>query len=189
MGQILSFDDHALARLRARLGAAEDARADLIAFARGHYGAVAAIHEAVLTALSAPDADRLAAIVTRDWPAILAVDCIAFALIIGDEGFRADAMGVGRVEPRLIARALKTVGGAALRQVKRGHPLFGAWAPRVRAEALIRIDCGPALPRGLLLLGQAQSPALDDGPGADLLRFLGDSLAAIIARWLMNPKS
>jgi uncharacterized protein YigA (DUF484 family) len=43
MGQLLSFEDHALARLRERVAAAEEAREDLLAFARGQSGAVAAV--------------------------------------------------------------------------------------------------------------------------------------------------
>ena len=38
MGQLLSFEDHALARLRERVAAAEEAREDLLAFARGQSG-------------------------------------------------------------------------------------------------------------------------------------------------------
>ena len=51
MGTVISFENHALANLRARVAAAEEANQDLIAFARGHSGAVASIHEAVLAAV------------------------------------------------------------------------------------------------------------------------------------------
>ena len=54
MGKVINFEDRAVARLQARVAAAEEANQDLIAFARGHSGAVASIHEAVLAALSLP---------------------------------------------------------------------------------------------------------------------------------------
>ena len=51
MGRVIQFEERAVAHLRQRLGAAEEANQDLIAFARGHSGAVSAIHEAVLAAI------------------------------------------------------------------------------------------------------------------------------------------
>ena len=39
MGRVISFEERAVATLRDRLGAAESANEDLIAFARGHSGA------------------------------------------------------------------------------------------------------------------------------------------------------
>ena len=52
MGTLIQFEEKAVASLRRKLGAAESANADLIAFARGHSGAVAAIHHAVLAAIT-----------------------------------------------------------------------------------------------------------------------------------------
>jgi uncharacterized protein YigA (DUF484 family) len=51
MATVIPFEERAVARLRDRLGAAEEANQDLIAFARGHSGAVASIHQAVLAAI------------------------------------------------------------------------------------------------------------------------------------------
>ena len=68
MGRVISFEDHALANLRARVAAAEEANQDLIAFARGHSGAVASIHSAVLAGIEAEGLDHLIHIVTQEWP-------------------------------------------------------------------------------------------------------------------------
>ena len=56
MGTVIQFEEGAVARLRDRLGVAETARADLLAFARGHSGAVASIHRAMLAAMEAETA-------------------------------------------------------------------------------------------------------------------------------------
>ena len=53
MAQVISFEERAVATLRDRLGAAESAKQDLIAFARGHSGATHAIHLAVLELMHA----------------------------------------------------------------------------------------------------------------------------------------
>ena len=184
MGRVIPFEERAVARLRARLGAAEEANQDLIAFARGHSGAVSSIHEAVLAAIDADEIDQLFHVVTQDWPLILGIDSVALSLIVGDKGFRADGDGVQVVDPQLLRRAIGKVRGVEMRTVERGHPLFGPACDLIRAEALIRIDCEPPLPVGLLALGQRQALSLDARHGSELLMFLGSSLAAMIRRWL-----
>ena len=76
-----------------------------------------------------------------------------------------------------------------MRTVERGHPLFGPACDLIRAEALIRIDSEPPLPRGLLALGQRAALSLDARHGSELLMFLGRSLAAMIRKWLIDPQS
>jgi len=187
MARVYQFEDHALARLRARLGQAEEANEDLIAFARGHSGAVSSIHEAVLAAMEADGVDDVLHVVTQEWPLILGIDAVALALVIGDKGFRADGNGLQAVEPQLLLRSLEQVDGVMMRTVERGHPLFGPACDLIRAEAIIRIECEPPLPIGLIALGQRSEQSLDAPHGSELLMFLGRSLAAIIRRWLVNP--
>ena len=186
MGRVIPFEERAVAQLRERLGAAEEANQDLIAFARGHSGAVASIHEAVLAALDADSVEALLHIVTQEWPLILGIDAVALALIIGPEGFRADGNGVQRVEPQLLRRTIDSIDEVAMRTVGRGHPLFGPACDLIRAEALIRIDNAPPVPAGLLVLGQRAELALDNRHGSELLLFLGRSLAAMIRRWMTD---
>lgn len=189
MAQVIQFEEHALARLRERLGAAEEANQDLIAFARGHSGAVASIHEAVLAAMDADGIDALLHVVTQEWPLILGLDAVALALIVGDQAFRADGSGVQAVEPQIIARAIEQVDGVAMHIVGRGHPLFGPACDLIRSEALIRIDSEPPLPVGLIALGQRSGQEVDARHGSELLMFLGRSLAAIIRRCLTEPRT
>ena len=187
MGRVIQFEERAVAQLRSRLGAIEEANQDLIAFARGHSGAVSAIHSAILAALEADSVEDLLHVVTQEWPLILGIDAVALSLIVGEQGFRADCNGVQGVEPQLLRRAIDQVDGVEMRAVERGHPLFGPACDLIRAEALIRIDCEPPLPVGLLALGQRTSQQLDARHGSELLLFLGRSLAAMLRRWLTPP--
>ncbi len=186
MGTVISFEERAVATLRDRLGAAEEANQDLIAFARGHSGATHAIQGAVLALLEADSLDAVFDTVARDWPTILGIDAVALALVADGRGFRADRNGVERVEPKLIERAIEGVDGVVLRSVGRGHPLFGPAAEAIRSEALIAFDGDGPLPRGLIILGQHHALPIDGGHGAQLLMFLGTTLAAIIRRWLID---
>ncbi len=189
MGRVISFEDRAVAKLRDRLGEAESARADLLAFARGHSGAVASIHRAVLAGLEADSLDDLLTVVTYDWPILLGLDSVVLALVVGDRAFRADRHGVQLLARPIVNRALQPLGAVELRNVKRGHPLFGSDATAVRSEALVRIDSPSPLPYGLMILGQHGAQSLDTPHGANLLLFLGQSLAAMIKRWTMAEPS
>ncbi|MDQ3075342.1 MAG: DUF484 family protein [Pseudomonadota bacterium] len=186
MGRVIQFEERAVATLRERLGQAESARADLAAFARGHSGAVAAIHCAVIAAMEAEDFDSLVAVVTREWPTLLGLDCVTMALMLGEQGFRIDLHGVSRCEPALISLAAGQVGEVALRSVERGHPLFGYAADSVRAEALIALDVEAPYPRGLLLLGQSGAVAEQSDQASQLLQFLGAALGAMLRQWARN---
>jgi len=188
MATVIPFEERAVAHLRERLGAVEEANQDLIAFARGHSGAVSSIHEAVIAAIDAESVEALLHVVTQEWPLILGIDAVALSLIVGDQGFRADGAGVQQVEPAILRRAIGQVDGVDMRTVQRGHPLFGPACDLIRAEALVRIDCDPPLPCGLLALGQRAELSLDARHGSELLMFLGRSLAAIMRKWLTHPE-
>lgn len=187
MATVIPFEERAVARLRERLGAVEEANQDLIAFARGHSGAVASIHDAVLAAIDADGIESLLHVVTQEWPLILGIDSVALSLIVKNQGFRADGSGVQIVDPALLKRAIERVKTVEMRTVERGHPLFGPACDLIRAEALIRIQCEPPLPSGLLALGQRAELNLDARHGSELLLFLGRSLAAMIRKWLTLP--
>ena len=184
MGTVINFEDRAVATLRARVAAAEEANQDLIAFARGHSGAVASIHQAVLAAIDTDSLEHLVHVVTQEWPHILGLDAVALALHAGGKGMRADASGLQYVNPRLIERAITQFDGVVLRGVERGHPFFGPACDLIRAEALIRLAGEAPLPHGLLALGQRAAQGFETRHGSELLLFLGQVLGRCLARWL-----
>ncbi len=185
MGKVINFEERAVATLRARVAAAEEANQDLIAFARGHSGAVASIHAAVLAAVEAEGFDHLIHIVTQDWPQILGLDAVAVSLFVGEKGMRADASGMQFVDPRVIEKSMTDLDGVVLRAVERGHPLFGPACDLIRAEALVRLNSEPPLPSGLLALGQRAGQGFETRHGSELLVFLGRVLTRCMGRWLI----
>ena len=188
MGSVHNFEDRAVARLRARLGAAEEANQDLIAFARGHHGTVSAIHRAVLAVMESPHLAALTETVTHHWPAVLNIDHCALAFPNEPGAVHATRDSVAALDPVILSRAAAALPAVTVRDVARGHPLFGTNCTAIRAEALVRIDLASG-ERGLLLLGQCRSPGLADCGGNELLRFLGQSLAAMIGRWRTGADS
>src|SRR4030095_10289256 len=99
MGKLISFEERAVATLRDRLGAAESAKEDLIAFARGPLGATPAIPPAVPALIEADSPDALFRVVAQDWPRLLGLDYAVLALVADGKGFRVEAGHVGTVEP------------------------------------------------------------------------------------------
>lgn len=186
MAKVISFEERAVATLRDRLGAAESAKEDLIAFARGHSGATAAIHAAVLALIEADSLEALFDVVRADWPRLLGLHHAALALVADGKGFRVESGYIGTVEPRIVDRAIERIEPVTMRTVSCGHPLFGSAAKDIRSEALILLPAEAPLPYGLLLLGQRSAASLDNRHGAQLLGFLGASLSAMLRRWLMN---
>ena len=184
MGQLIDFEDRGMASLRRRVAEVEEANQDLIAFARGHSGAVSAIHAAVLAAIEADGLDHLVHIVTQTWPDMLGLDAVALALIVGDEGLRADAAGLSRVDPRMMERAIVAIDGVVLRGVDHGHALFGPAADLIRAEALIRLEPASPIQAGLLALGQRRPQGFETRHGSELLVFLGRVVSRMMGRWL-----
>ena len=183
MGQVIHFEEQAVARLRERLGEAEEANEDLVAFARGHSDAVASINCAVLEAIGAPSVEGLLDVITSRWPAILGIDFVAIALMIGDRGFRANWNGIERVEPAFVERIVAQLPEVDVQRVESGHPLFGIPASRqIRAQALIRIDGPEPFPTGVIALGQRAELEAHSSHGSHLLVFLGKVVAAAIRR-------
>lgn len=185
MGQLLDFEGLAMASLRRRMAEVEEANQDLIAFARGHSGAVTAIHQAVLAAMDAEGLDHLIHIITQIWPQTLGLDAVSLALFVDDRAMRADAEGMQFVDRRIIERSIAGIDGVLLRGVERGHPLFGPASDLIRAEALIRLDGVAPLPSGILALGQRRAQGFDTRHGSELLLFLGHAVSRMIGRWLL----
>lgn len=184
MGQVIHFEERAVARLRERLGAVEEANEDLIAFARGHWDAVASIHSAALAAVESRSLEALLRTVTHDWPPILGIDSAALALAVSDRAFHASAKSLTEVKPVWVERMLSGRPRVEVRAVTRGHALFGAaGSPEIRAEALVRVECPVSLPIGLLALGQRCPFDIESGHGSELLLFLGRILASTARRF------
>ena len=188
MSTVINFESRALDKLRARVQQLDEANADLLAYARGHAGAVAQIHAAALAAMDATDFPHLVHIVTQDWTDILGIDAIALGLETSNQAWRGETalqfLSAGGVD------ALLGVGHeVTLRAVPEGGaPLFGPAATLIRSEALVRLRPRSPLPQGLLALGSRQAHSFEGTHGAELLTFLGGVVARMLARCLIATR-
>src|SRR4051812_23129834 len=131
--QRIDFEQGAVASLRKRMAEIEELNEDLVAFARGQAGTVASIHAAVLAMLSADGTDSLARVLSLQWPRLLRVDEVAFAWGTTEAAHCGYRGGVRSVEPRLVERMADQILPVTIRNVGRGHPLFGAGCATIRS--------------------------------------------------------
>lgn len=184
--KIIDFHAQALGRLRARVAALDEANADLLAYARGHTGAVAQIHAAALAALDADGLDHLIHVVTQDWVDILAVDAVGLALATSGQAIRASAQGLQFLDPASLGDWFERGPVVTLRGVERGSAVFGPAAELIRSEALVRLTPKAPLPAGVLALGARRAHNFEGNNGGELLAFLGSVVSRMIARWLLS---
>lgn len=187
MSQVIDFQSNAVARLRARVAALDEANADLLAYARGHTGAVAQIHVAALAAIDADGLDHLIHVVTQDWVDILNVDAVALALVSRDPAIRAGGQGLQPLSAADLTNMFAGGPDVTLRTVDRGADLFGPAADLIRSEALIRLHLPASPPVGMLALGARAAHNFEGGHRGELLAFLGSVVSRMIARWLPTP--
>lgn len=187
MSKVIDFQANAMARLRAKVAALDEANADLLAYARGHTGAVAQIHAAALAAMDADGLDHLVHIVTQDWVDILGVDAVALALVTRSQAIRASAPSLQLLSAEALSEAFAGGPDITLRAVERGADVFGPMADLIRSEALVRLQMPKPMPAGMLALGARAAHSFEGGHGGELLAFLGNVVSRMITRWLLTP--
>lgn len=183
--KVVDFQSEALLRLRTRVAALGEANSDLLAYARGHSGAVQQIHAAALAALDAQSFEHLLHVITQDWVDILRVDAVGIGLTTHGQGIRAGGQGLQFVDPEQVELWCHLLPVGQVRSVAHGSPVFGPAAPLIRAEALIALKPEPPLPSGIMALGSREIHAFGDHHGSELLGFLGDVVSRMIARWML----
>ena len=127
MGRVISFEDHALANLRARVAAAEEANQDLIAFARGHSGAVDRAAEMV-----AKEADQPVGGGDIGADGMVGAAPLAAEMLVPAKGEKARGMGVRSVGGQGISHRPMQRVSTRPRKMRSSEPwrVSKCWAPR-----------------------------------------------------------
>jgi len=179
-------------RLEERLDRLEDTHREVLAAAYENVAGTNQVHRACLALLEASDFEDFLRVMTREVAPILAVEVIR----VGLEG---DVVGCRPEGPLGQVIVALPAGGAdvyvtqgrglgarrvTLRQVAAGSPdLYGAEAPDLRSEALVRLDLGDGR-AGLLAFGAGDLLRFHPDQGTDLLAFFGGVFERSLRRWL-----
>ena len=181
MSEVIDFQKEAIGRLRARVAELDGVNDSLLAITRGHRGATAMVHRAVLAALDADGLDHLVHVVIADWVDMLGLDVIVLALESGRQHIRMGTGGVRFLAPQdleaLFPHGATVVHGRSL-------DLFGEAQPLLQSYVAIRLPAVPPLPTGVLALGSRAPAAFEVGFETELFDFLGAVVSRSVARWL-----
>lgn len=184
-------------RLEERLDRLEDTHREVLAAAYENVAGMNQVHRACLALLEPADFAGFLHVLTRDVAPILAVEVIRLGL---EAPAAEPGAGIGPDGPfRDVVVALPDGGVAAyvtqgrglgarrvtLRQLVAASPdIYGAEAPEIRSEALIRLDLGDGVSGGLLVFGATDPLRFHPDQGTDLLAFFGGVLERSLRRWL-----
>lgn len=192
----------AMDRLEARLDRLEDTHRSVIAAAYDNLAGTNQIHRALLRLLEPTRFEAFLRDLGGDVAAILRVESLRLVLEApkGRDGASDDPgrddLGLGRLggalmmaAPGFVEAYLATGRAGApravlLRPVPPGGARVHGGRPEVRSEACLRLDLGPDLRPGMLVLGSRDPHHFAPGQGTDLLAFFGAAFERILRRWL-----
>jgi len=176
-------------RLKRRTRELEAECQQMVSLARLNLKSQARVHRAVLALMSAQSFEHLLQVATIDLPVFLGLDVAALCIeSAGSPPPRGETPGVRLLDPGAVDRLLGSARDMLLRQSVRGErAIFGAGAPLVRSDALLRLKISAATPVGLLALGARKEGRFHPGQGTELLGFLARAVEHSIRGWLDLP--
>jgi len=190
-------------RLEERLDRLEDTHREVLAAAYENVAGMNQVHRACLALLEPDDFASFLRVLTHDVAPILGVEVIRLGLEapaaepgagLGPEGAYRDvvvALPAGGVDSYVTQGRGLGARRVTLRQLRRASPdLYGAEAPEIRSEALIRLglearpDESGSVHPALLAFGAHDGNRFHPDQGTDLLAFFGAVLERSLRRWL-----
>ena len=184
----------AMERLETRLGRLEDTHRSVIAAAYDNLAGTNQVHRAVLSVLEPHDFAAFMHNLGGEVAAQLQVDAIRLVLETDDAEPDPKLTALDEVlcvVPRgKIDVLIGTPNGLPPRKVtlqatgKQTAPLYGAAAPYIASEALLRLEFGAHRLPGLLALGAEDAAQFNPNQGTDLLAFFANVVERAIVRWI-----
>jgi uncharacterized protein len=184
-------------RLEERLDRLEDTHREVLAAAYENVAGMNQVHRACLALLDPADFAGFLEVLTRDVAGILGVEVIRLGLeapaaepgaSLGPAGPWHEvviALPAGGVDAYVTQGRGLGARRVTLRRLAAASPdVYGAAAPEIRSEALLRLDLGEGRLRGLLAFGAVDGQRFHPDQGTDLLAFFGGVFERSLRRWL-----
>lgn len=185
---VYDFQEAMIRRLKDRVEETAEVARELIDNSRDNLNSQARVHECVLRLLNVSSFEQLINTVQTDLPVILDMDVTALAV----ESANAAAFpvrSVTLVPPGFVDRLIGADRNMLLRAHISGDPdLFGAAAPLVQSDALIRLQISTGSPPALLAFGHRDPEKFHSGQATELIGFLSEVLAQLVRIWLDLPE-
>jgi uncharacterized protein YigA (DUF484 family) len=185
---VYDFQEAMIRRLKDRVEETTEVARELIDNSRDNLNSQARVHDCVLRLLNVTSFEQLINTVQTDLSVILDMDVTILAV----ESANATAFpvrSVTLVPPGFVDRLIGADRNMLLRAHISGDPdLFGAAAPLVQSDALVRLDISTASPPALLAFGHRDPEKFHPGQATELIGFLSEVLAQLVRIWLDLPE-
>ncbi len=194
---VIDLRSIAMDRLEERFDRLEDTHQSVIAAAYENLAGTKQIQRVVLALLEPLDFTEFLQSLGSEVADILKVDAIklclespasnlaAQQLLLEEYGETLGFYRPGSIEEYLTEARNMSSRVVTLRQIAHASDtLYGAKAPWIRSEALMRLDLGAGNLPGLLALGSEDPHQFHPNQGSDLLAFLGSVFERSMRRWL-----
>lgn len=189
---VLDLQTTMIDRLQHKVGQLRDIQAELIDAASINALTRDRVLIAVLKIMDAKNFEELIAFITEPTGLAAALDLDTVALAIES---KADVPGLGVRGLRILeAHGVDALIGSGephrlSAEINSNPGLYGASAPHVRSEALVRLTFSKSTPPGILALGSAHPEQFHPTQAADLLEFMGRVVERAVRLWLDLPRT
>lgn len=196
---IIDLKTVVLKRLEGRLEEIEGKNSTIISAAYKNIATTFKVHSAILEALEPKVFPDFLDFLRSKWAATLNIDvarlCLEAPSISPDDmpalqrefGPSVVFLQEGEINHYITLGKDSEPRPVTLRQIRKGSAnIYGNIAPKLRSEALMKLDLGNGNSPGLLLLGSTNPDQFLPNMGADLLIFYGSVFEKIMQRWLFN---
>jgi len=186
-GDVVDFQQFARDKLAEENRALRRAVEDLKDLASANHATQQKVLQAALALWSARGSDDVFETIRDRLPGVLGVEAVVLAV----ESEARDGAADGRLvllQPGDAERLIGSPAGAVLRPCANASPaLYGALAPHIASEALVRLSFARGAADGVLAFGSRDPQAFRSGQGVDLLTFLARAAERSLALWLDLP--
>lgn len=182
--QMVDFNVYMIERLRGDLDMVREAVDHLIGVSKDNLTTQIRTHQAILALLGAREIPDLLAVMARDLPLMLGVDCAVIAAEPGSLPLDAtDTAGLAHLE---VGRSEALLEGAPRYRLLDVAPpysdVFGPQAETLSSAAFIRLKPGDGIPNGVLALGAQAAGTFHPSQGTELLTFLARIIELCLKR-------
>jgi uncharacterized protein YigA (DUF484 family) len=188
-GNVLDLQHFKLQRAQAESHELQASQQYLIDTARANQTINTQVHMAALAIMNADSFEAMIQTVTIDWAVFLDIDAVTLCIENSEiEVPPTYAANVRRVPTGLVDQQMgENLDIRIDENIIGDEQIFGAAAPMVRSQALVRLKISAATPVGLLGLGSRKEDGFQVSQGTETLAFLVQVLEAMVRRWLYLP--
>ena len=199
---VIDLKSVVLKRLEGRVEEIEGQNSNIISAAYKNISTTTKVHSAILDALEPKTFTEFLHFLKTDWASSLNIDvarlCLEAPSINQDDipqleiefGPSVVFLQEGEINHYISLGQDSDPRPVTLRQIRKGASnIYNDIAPKLRSEALMKLDLGQGNSPGLLLLGSINSDQFLPNMGTDLFVFYGSIFEKIMQRWFFNGQS